>query len=507
MSLLNLITMFAIIGGVFTALNVYVLKDYKSLWMTFLQHFCGVWFIFSGIVKAIDPIGTAIKMEQYFAEFTNVLEPTWLSGLGALFTILAKYSLGFSVFMIILEIMLGLNLVLGIHNKLTAWLFFVTMVFFTVLTGFTFLTAYVPQGVNFFEFSKWGTYNASNMKVTDCGCFGDFIKLIPRTSFFKDLFLMIPTLLFLFKTNKMHELLTKRTANIVVAVATIACYAFSYRNYAMNEPIVDFRPFKAGVNIPERKKLEEEAESSVEIIGAIFRNEKTHQEEKVDFKNTDDFTKRYAEVIKQYPADQGWKLTDQIKTESTVPHTKISDFAVSTFDTGSEITDMILENDNYALVIISNKLKYDKIETKKITVKDTLYKLDTMNVFNGKDSVMKITKNFGDVVDKTIEKLEHQWNSAFVDKFTSKVNALASEAKGGKVDFFMITAPNDPATIAEFSAAVAAKYNIFYADDIVLKTIMRSNPGVVLLKKGTIVEKWHINKVPDFATIKKNYIK
>ena len=506
MTLLNLISLFAAIGIVFTFVTIY-LNRHKSILMTFLQHFCGVWFVFSGVVKAIDPIGTAIKMEQYFAEFSNTFEPTWLSNLSTVFTALSKYSLGFSVFMIILEIMLGVNLIFGIKNRLTAWLFFVIMIFFTILTGFTFLTAFVPQGVTFFQFSKWGVYNASNMRVTDCGCFGDFIKLIPRTSFFKDLFLMIPTLLFLFKTNKMHTIFSKGNSNLILFFGTLACFLFSYRNYAMDEPIIDFRPFKSGVNIPEKKMQEEVAESKVEIIGAIFRNEKTNREEKVDFKSTEDFTKRYSEVIKQYPSDQGWKLTEQIKTESTVPHSKISDFSVSTFDTGSEITDMILENEKYALVIISNKLKYDHIETKNVVVKDSLFKNDTIVVKTSSGDSIQVVKTFDKVVEKTIEKVIHHWNKNFIDEFKTKINSFVTEAKAANVDLYMITAPNDPATIEEFSKAIDAKFNIFYADDIVLKTIMRSNPGVILMKKGTIIEKWHINKLPSFSTIKVNYIK
>ncbi|MEY4135228.1 MAG: hypothetical protein RL386_1578, partial [Bacteroidota bacterium] len=145
--------------------------------LSFLQFFSGVLFIVSGAVKAIDPLGTAYKMGQYFAAFEGVFKPTAASWISPLFPWLAQFTEGFAVGMIVLEIVLGIGLVIGFMPRLTAWIFLLLVLFFTVLTGFTYLTGYVPSEVNFFEFGKWGKYVATNMKVTDCGCFGDFIKL------------------------------------------------------------------------------------------------------------------------------------------------------------------------------------------------------------------------------------------------------------------------------------------------------------------------------------------
>ncbi len=169
----------------------------ESIWMSFLQNFVGVLFLFSGWVKAIDPLGTAYKMEQYFAEFESAFEPTWFGFIAPVFPVLNEYAISFSVIMIVFEIVLGLLILLGIYRKLAVWAFFLLVVFFTILTGFTYLTGYVPQDGTFFDFSSWSTYAKSNMKVTDCGCFGDFIKLEPKVSFFKDIFLLIPSVLFL----------------------------------------------------------------------------------------------------------------------------------------------------------------------------------------------------------------------------------------------------------------------------------------------------------------------
>ena len=146
-------------------------KKHKSWLMTFVQNYCGALFLFSGWVKAVDPLGTAYKMEQYFGEFESVFSDTAMSFIAPIFPFLGEYVASFSVGVIVFELILGLMLIMGSKSKLTSWLFFGLVAFFTVLTGFTYLTGYVPQDVNFFEFSKWAPYNENNMKVTDCGCF------------------------------------------------------------------------------------------------------------------------------------------------------------------------------------------------------------------------------------------------------------------------------------------------------------------------------------------------
>lgn len=145
--------------------------------------FCWCLVRFSGMVKAIDPIGTAYKMEDYFTAFETTFEGlhNFMKGLAPLFPWLAGHSISFSIGMIILEIVLGVALIIGWRNRLTAWLLFILMVVFTFLTGFTYLTGFVPTDANFFDFAQWGPYVKEQMRVTDCGCFGDFIKLDRRS--------------------------------------------------------------------------------------------------------------------------------------------------------------------------------------------------------------------------------------------------------------------------------------------------------------------------------------
>ena len=184
MNLGSLLLLIGTIAIVLTLISSMVIRGKKNWILQFLQYFSGTLFIISGLVKAVDPLGTAYKMEQYFAEFESTFSATWMSWISSIFPFLSGHSAGFAIVMIVLEILLGIMLVLGTWKKLTAWAFFLLVVFFTILTGFTFLTGYVPSGGNFFDFGSWGPYTVSNMRVTDCGCFGDFIKLEPRVSFY-----------------------------------------------------------------------------------------------------------------------------------------------------------------------------------------------------------------------------------------------------------------------------------------------------------------------------------
>ena len=246
MTIFTLMTYIGIVALIFTLLIVFVLKKHKSVVMTYFQSFTGILFIFSGWVKAVDPMGTAFKMDDYFAEFNVAFSDSIFSFLAPIFPFLANYSLAFAIFMIIFEIILGVMLLFGDRPKLTSWLFFLLVLFFTALTGYTYLTGYVPLESTFFKFGTWGEYKATNMRVTDCGCFGDFIKLDPKISFYKDVFLLIPAVYFLFRWDDMHVLISKRSRNLILAVSTIFLILYCIYNFHWNEPHVDFRPFKNG---------------------------------------------------------------------------------------------------------------------------------------------------------------------------------------------------------------------------------------------------------------------
>ena len=387
-TLSTLLTSFAVSGAGLTALTV-AKKKHLNILMTFLQHFCGVWFVFSGIVKAIDPIGTAYKMEDYFAAFQQTAEGTWLKGLAPIFPFLSKYAAGFSIFMIVLEILLGVFLLFGIQKKWTAWLFFWVSLFFTVLTGFTYLSGYVPQEANFFDFSKWGKYIPTQMRVTDCGCFGEFLKLDPKVSFMKDILLLMPAaLLFIFGWRKMHTIGADLFRKIVGWATVVGSILFCYRNTYMDLPVVDFRPFKIGTNVREQKEKEQEAESKRPITYVLTNK----TDGKVVELPMDEFLKQF----KNFPKDQ-WNY-DQRKGETSIPITKISDFHLEIPGQG-DITEDILQEEGWSVMVMAYALQSDGLTSRTVSVQDTTWRMDTLKTANP----IQVTRSPAAVTPRSVE--------------------------------------------------------------------------------------------------------
>ncbi len=176
-------------------------------------------FIFSGLVKLNDPVGTQIKLEEYFEVFAAdmpVMHDFWMS--------LVPFALYFSVLMCAAEVILGVALIVSWRLKQVNWVLLLLIIFFTFLT---FYSAY---------------YN----KVTDCGCFGDFLKLKPWTSFTKDIVLLVLVLFLIWQRNLFRNL---RTGSLVglsaIFSVALAFYAIRYL------PPIDFLPYKIGNNIPQ----------------------------------------------------------------------------------------------------------------------------------------------------------------------------------------------------------------------------------------------------------------
>jgi uncharacterized membrane protein YphA (DoxX/SURF4 family) len=497
MTIWNLLIGFAIAGGILTLITGYYFKAHKSWLMTFLQNFTGVWFIFSGAVKAVDPWGTAFKMQQYFNEFNSTFKDTAAKFIAPIFPFLSDYSIAFSMIMIILEIVIGFMLILGYKSKLTSWLFLIIMVFFTILTGYTHLTAYVPDGVNFFEFSKWGNYVVSNMKVTDCGCFGDFLKLSPTTSFYKDLGLMPIALFFIFKHDGFHQLFKTRISGAILTVIALATVAFCFYNTYSDEPIVDFRPFKNGVNIREQKLAEEKAAGAVRITDWKLKNEKTGEEKIIP----DAVYMKSFETLKK----EGWAFLEQIKTEPTIPHSKISDFGINDKN-GSDITEDLLNEKGYTFLVVSWKMKSEESKVKTI-VPDSIFRTDTVKMkIAGVDS-FELKKVFERVGQREETLKSFRFDDTYRKTFENQINPLFAQAEKAGHKVAALVPFNDPKKIEDFRHTAQTAYPFYTADDLLIKTMIRSNPGVFLLKDGMIVHKWHINNLPNFEKISIEYLK
>lgn len=483
----------AIVALLLTTLMHFGLHKVKNWGLSFFQNFAGALFVFSGAVKAIDPLGTAYKMEQYFEQFEVVFKPTWFSFLSPLFPKLSAYSAGFSVFMIVFEIVLGLFLLAGAYRKFTAWAFLLLVGFFTFLTGFTYLTGFVPEGVNFFQFGQWGQFVETNMKVTDCGCFGDFIKLKPKVSFFKDLFLLIPAFLFLFRSKHMHTLFNSRINAGLAIISTGLLTIYCMSNFVWNLPDVDFRPFKIGVNIRERMQAERDALNAVDILAYKMTNKKTGESIELPYD-------QYMKEFQKYPAEE-WEL-EQIKSEPAVPQTKISEFEVSNLS-GDNVTDSLLNDPNYSFMVISHKL-YGKDKTVVNVFADTIYVPDTIRT----GGTIQIGRKAAGVRERRDTLMTKDWNNAgFMKAWTEKINPVLMAAQKEGLKGYVITAYLNAGAINDFRKNIGADYPFYTADDILLKTIIRSNPGLVLLKNGKVVMQWHYRQLPDYAKIKEKFLK
>jgi hypothetical protein len=352
-----------------------------------------------------------------------------------------------------------------------------------VLTGFTFLTGYVPSSANFFDFAAWGPYTETNMRVTDCGCFGDFIKLVPKISFFKDLVLLIPAFYFVFRHKDMHQLFTTNVRNILISVVTVLLVLFCLNNFYWGLPVIDFRPFKVGTDLYQKKTEEEKAAAAVKIISMKLQNNKTGEIKELSYET-------YMKDWAQYPKED-WKTIEQIKSENAIPPTKISEFSVMSVD-GFDVAEDILTDTGNVFLVVAYKLKGES-STEEVMVADTAWVMDTVAI--NKDS-FQIVRSIGSIGTRKETKEVYSWDKGYVDDYVQKVNVLMEDVmkQGGKV--YAIAGGAGEEKLTSFKEATGGKYDWYEADDILLKTIIRSNPGVVHIKAGKVIAMWHIRQLP-----------
>src|SRR5258706_842098 len=181
----------------------------------FSRYFVGALFIFSGLIKLNDPVGTQIKMEEYFEVFAD--------DFGSFFSYFIPWSLEIGMIMIILELALGVAILIFWRMKWTGWTLLSLMVFFTFLTF----------------------YSAYFNKVTDCGCFGDAIKLTPWESFWKDMILMVFVSHLVWYRKRYTPVLRTREGHAVV-LATVMLSLFLGIYAIRHLPFIDFRAYKLG---------------------------------------------------------------------------------------------------------------------------------------------------------------------------------------------------------------------------------------------------------------------
>jgi uncharacterized membrane protein YphA (DoxX/SURF4 family) len=492
MSLTVLFFFIATIAIVLTLIANVLLRGNRQWLLHFFQYFSGALFVVSGYVKAVDPLGTAYKMEQYFAEFEATFQGTWLSFLSGLFPWLSQGSVWFAIIMVVLELVIGVLLLLGVWRRFAAWAFFIIILFFTALTGFTYLTGYVPSDANFFAFGDWTTFNQTNMRVTDCGCFGDFIKLEPRTSFLKDVFLLIPAIWFLLAWGSFHQFFSQSLRRLLAIGFTLLSLLFCLYNVYMNEPVIDFRPFTPGVNIRAEKEAQDEALANVPVTMVI--------ENKADGRIVKLAQDEYMKVFRDYPKEE-WTFLDPEVGEPDIPITKVREFEVSTLD-GDEGTYALLDFEGYHFWIISQDLLDDGYDELVRLTQDTLWTTDTLVVDGDTLMVQRVEQ----IDQRTEVEHDYKWRKRYLGAFNDVIMPLVNEAAAAGIPSRLVLKYANQDKVLDLVDEIGFEGDVYLADDILLKTIMRSNPGLLLMKDGEIIQKWHFRKVPGFQDIKARYI-
>lgn len=359
-------------------------KGQRRLLMV-LRLLFGCIFLFSGYVKAIDPLGTNYKILDY-------LEALHLTGLDHL-------ALAASVILCAFELTLGVALVLGIRFKTTLW---GALLFMGVMTPITLWIA---------------LYNP----VTDCGCFGDALVIGNWTTFWKNIVLdLLWVALYLLRHQHRPYLNAKASYGLWGLIFAISC-GLSFYSMA-HLPSIDFRPYHVGANIIEGMQLKPGQHPDKYKVTFVYRKdgkEQTFDMSEAPYKDKSwEFVRQNSKLIKK----------------GDVP--AMHDFLIYNI-MGEDITDSILQTSVPQVIVVMYDLKKTKL------------------------------------------------------KYAEEINALYQEAQDLGYGFFGLTSSVD--LIPGFRQETGASYPIYNMDVITLKTVVRANPGIVVLKDATIQAKWNMS--------------
>jgi len=366
------------------------MKSTRIIIINLFRIVLGLTFILSGFVKAIDPLGTQYKIEDYLGVLS-------LGGMLPDFV-----TLGTSVAISAIEFTLGVLLLFAISRRVISK---VTLVFMTIMT---LITAWL--------------YIAN--PISDCGCFGDAIHLTNGETLLKNIIMLVMTAVVVYKPRDMIRTLSNGNSTIVInySVLFILLYA-AYSLYML--PQFDFRPYHIGANIEEGMKIPEGAPQPE--FETTFMMKKYGQ--------TKEFT------LENYP-DSTWEFVDSktiMVKEGFVP--PIHDFSILSLN-GDDLTEDILQQKGYTFLLIAPYLE----------------KADDSN-FGPIDQIYEYAEEYG-------------------------------------YKFYCLTASGKQA-IARWQDMTGAEYPFYNTDAVTLKTIIRSNPGMLLLKDGTVIQKWSHNELPN----------
>lgn len=348
-------------------------------------------FIFSGFVKAIDPLGTQYKIQDYIDAFG------WVGVFPDFVPFLASALLG------MLEFCLGVYLFFGIRRIIAPRAVVVVMAIMTPLTFWL----------------------ALDNPVSDCGCFGDAVVLSNWETFWKNVILLAMSVVVLKWRKRIFPLVTTRFDWLIALYGFI--YIFCMTIYCYRElPVFDFRPYHVGADIRQGMEIPEGKEPTVYETRFILQKDGVEKEYTLD----------------NYP-DSTWTFVDSrtvVKKQGYEP--PIHDFSMMNYEDGEDITERVLSDENYTFLLVAHQL--------------------------------------GLADDSKID----------------LINELYDYSLDNGYAFYCLTSSSDE-DIMKWQENTGAEYPFCLMDNITLKTMIRSNPGLILLKEGKVIRKWSINNIPD----------
>ena len=351
----------------------------------------GAVFVFSGFVKAVDPLGTYYKIQDYLTAFGMLqLYPDILP-------------LGMSVLLAVIEFSVGIHLILGLKRRLTTRATLLIMLLMTPLT----------------------LYLALTNPISDCGCFGDAWVLTNWQTFGKNVVLLICAIVLVISPWNIFRFLTKKMEWTLSMYAPI--FAFAIACYCLATlPILDFRPYRIGNNIREGMEIPEGAKPT--IFDTRFTMERNGVQQVFSVDNYPDSTWTFvsAETV---VVEKGYEPP-------------IHDFLMEEMETGEDITDDVLDNPDYTFLLVMHRTE--------------------------------------------------EANEGFIDL----INELYDYSVEHGYGFYGLSSSSAEA-IEQWRDRTGAEYPFCIMDDITLKTMVRSNPGLILIKGGVILNKWCDSQIPD----------
>jgi uncharacterized membrane protein YphA (DoxX/SURF4 family) len=363
--------------------------------VSFLRFLTGALFIFSGLIKANDPLGFGYKLEEYFVVFGT--------------TFMNPLATGMAIAICVLEVVLGVALWMGWKVKAVIWWLLVMIIFFTFLTFW----------------SAW--FNV----VTDCGCFGDFLHITPWQSFSKDVALLLILLFLAYYRKSIRPWGPSFLGTFMVGLTSIATMVFAFYTWN-NLPFLDFRPYAVGKNLPEGMAIPEGAPQDVYKDQWFYR---------VDGKVGTYTTEQAPWDIVQANGKKAEYVDRKTELVSKGYVPPIHDFVISDLN-GNAYTDDFLQADHALLVI-----------------------------------------------------------SPFLDKASGdawiKVSGALAWARKSDVRIAILTGSGKEEIEAFMTQYDALQWPFYQVDGTVLKTMMRSNPGLMVLRKGTVKALYPSRTFPD----------